>query len=378
MGCWFFSVWYSEYSFGDCRHYEERGPGPAGRGVWGGGFVGNGGSNRFFVLTPISRNFLPSLSLFLSTPICDAIHGSPTHQSRVDRLILLSPAGIPNQAEDPGNGASASASASAADKPASVDATASATHNAARELTEPQQETQHGGPLTEVNQIKIHSNGNTGGGKSQTTTDPIQKIDAGDISSSASIEKKSSRSSSASDPPSPSKVPAPKGPPPLARKFITYMWDSGFSPFSLIRAFGPWGPLFVGKYSSRRFGSLSPDDTRDLHGYIWTISRAKGSSEYCISHLLAPGAYARMPLVERVDKLKIPVTFVYGDKDWMDPKGGLESIERMKKAGNDAGKLVMIKNAGHHLYLDNAKVSNRMLTEEITAAATPKEKEGRT
>jgi hypothetical protein len=39
------------------------------------------------------------------------------------------------------------------------------------------------------------------------------------------------------------------------------------------------------------------------------ITRAKGSSEYCISHLLAPGAFARMPMVNRVDKLKIPVLF---------------------------------------------------------------------
>lgn len=57
---------------------------------------------------------------------------------------------------------------------------------------------------------------------------------------------------------------------------------------------------------------------RYLHGFASTetklafanrITRAKGSSEYCISHLLAPGAYARMPLVNRVQKLKIPVVF---------------------------------------------------------------------
>lgn len=39
------------------------------------------------------------------------------------------------------------------------------------------------------------------------------------------------------------------------------------------------------------------------------ITRAKGSSEYCISHLLAPGAFARMPMVNRVAKLNIPVLF---------------------------------------------------------------------
>ena len=59
------------------------------------------------------------------------------------------------------------------------------------------------------------------------------------------------------------------------------------------------------------------------------ITLAKGSGEYCIcesilssvlsfdltpmclvAHILAPGAHARMPLVDRISPLKIPVTFV--------------------------------------------------------------------
>lgn len=46
-----------------------------------------------------------------------------------------------------------------------------------------------------------------------------------------------------------------------------------------------------------------------LFDLLNSISRSKGSSEYCISHLLAPGAYARMPIVDRIEKLKIPITF---------------------------------------------------------------------
>ncbi len=40
------------------------------------------------------------------------------------------------------------------------------------------------------------------------------------------------------------------------------------------------------------------------------ISRAKGSGEYAITHLLAPGAYARMPIVDRINKIKVPVAFL--------------------------------------------------------------------
>jgi len=74
-----------------------------------------------------------------------------------------------------------------------------------------------------------------------------------------------------------------------------------------------------------------------------------------------------MPLVDRIKKLKIPVTFVCtfrvplhlthlikffaltdGDRDWMDPKGGMESIETLRKAGKPHAKMFLIDNAGHH------------------------------
>lgn len=75
--------------------------------------------------------------------------------------------------------------------------------------------------------------------------------------------------------------------------------------------------MLVGSYSMRRFPSLDDEHTRDLHEYILNISLAKGSGEHAYSHLLAFGAQARLPLEHRIDLLKIPVTFVYGDQDWV-------------------------------------------------------------
>jgi len=63
-----------------------------------------------------------------------------------------------------------------------------------------------------------------------------------------------------------------------------------------------------------------------MHDYITNITLSKGSGEYCIclsslpcasyllkrfaAHILAPGAHARMPLVDRVTALKIPIAFI--------------------------------------------------------------------
>ena len=67
-----------------------------------------------------------------------------------------------------------------------------------------------------------------------------------------------------------------------------------------------------------------------------------------LAHLLAPGAHARMPMVDRVAPLKMPVTFVYGEHDWMDPDGGLAAVKNLRAAGNKHSKMVIVPGAGHH------------------------------
>ncbi|KAK0498549.1 Alpha/Beta hydrolase protein [Armillaria luteobubalina] len=138
------------------------------------------------------------------------------------------------------------------------------------------------------------------------------------------------------------------------RKLFTYLWEEGWSPFQVVRSTMFWGPLIVGKYSSRRFTGLTPEETRDMHDYILNITLAKGSGE--------------MPIVDRISALKIPVTFVYGDHDWMDPEGGVDSVERLRQAGNGQGRMYIVNNAGHHwrtVYLDNAKLVNDLLLKEL-------------
>ncbi|TFY73007.1 hypothetical protein EWM64_g11005, partial [Hericium alpestre] len=149
------------------------------------------------------------------------------------------------------------------------------------------------------------------------------------------------------------------------QRLFTYLWEEGWSPFQVARSAVFWGPMLVGKYSSRRFSALGEEQCREMHEYLTNISLAKGSGEYCISHILAPGAHARMPLVDRIAKLKIPVTFIYGEHDWMDPEGGVQSIDNMRAAGNDKGRMYVVPHAGHHVYLDNAKAVNKLLMKEL-------------
>lgn len=66
------------------------------------------------------------------------------------------------------------------------------------------------------------------------------------------------------------------------RRIFSYLWEEGYSPFALARASSFWAPMLIGKYSSRRFSGLTEEETRNIHDYILNITLAKGSGEYCI------------------------------------------------------------------------------------------------
>jgi cardiolipin-specific phospholipase len=207
---------------------------------------------------------------------------------------------------------------------------------------------------------------------------------------------------------------------PLSR-LITYLWDSNVSPFSLIRWSGPFGPRLVSGWTSRRFSHLPASEAAALHDYSYSIFRLRGSGEYALTHILAPGAFARSPLIRRIHGVGrqyfqpnttpsitssasdspvewapssslppppqtrqrengIPIVFMYGDHDWMDVSGGYAAKEKLEeekrralkdatpeecKADNGSSKVIIIKKAGHHLYLDGWEEFNEAILEEM-------------
>lgn len=164
--------------------------------------------------------------------------------------------------------------------------------------------------------------------------------------------------------------------------WITYLWEANMiSPFSLVRWSGPLGPRLVSGWTSRRFSHLPEEEAQALHDYSYSLFRQRGSSEYALAYLLAPGAFARSPLIRRIEGVGrqwiqahsvptvdgdtppkkchktrskspapsetsatqsfasregqrengIPVVFMYGENDWMDVAGGFAAEEKIKQ-----------------------------------------------
>jgi cardiolipin-specific phospholipase len=176
-------------------------------------------------------------------------------------------------------------------------------------------------------------------------------------------------------------------------KWFAYLWDANISPFSLVRWTGPLGPRIVSGWTSRRFSHLPAEEAKALHDYSYSIFSQRGSGEYALAYILAPGAFARSPLIRRIHGVGrqmiqpesshtlphptasansscsvfsksaaaastpadaprahpvpssdapvprqeprrekgLPIVFMYGDHDWMDVSGGHAAAVRLEE-----------------------------------------------
>jgi len=149
------------------------------------------------------------------------------------------------------------------------------------------------------------------------------------------------------------------------RKVFTYLWETSKSPLALVRRLGVFRPMLIGNYASRyRDLSVLSEEARNVSDYFLSITPVTGSGEYCISHLLAPFAVARMPLVDRIHEVKVPVVFLYGEHDWTDPQGGVQSTKKLQEAGNNNARIYVVDKAGHHEVV-NDTLMNELYTDFI-------------
>jgi len=156
----------------------------------------------------------------------------------------------------------------------------------------------------------------------------------------------------------------------------TKLWEANVSPFSVIRMSTVFGPQLISRYASRRFAAFPEEVQKELFNYLYQISSARGSGEYVLAHVLAPGAYARWPLITRIGVLNTPVTVIYGDHDWMDEKGGYDTIKLLKAKPDTPetrlqklrSKVLINEHAGHWVHLENPAGFNKMLERELREA----------
>jgi cardiolipin-specific phospholipase len=155
-------------------------------------------------------------------------------------------------------------------------------------------------------------------------------------------------------------------PPRRIPPWVKLLWEAKISPFTVIRL-PVLGPKLASGWTSRRFSHLPTISERQiLPRYAYRIFRLRGSGEFALTYILSPGAYAKRPLVNRVqglgqDGVLKKVVWVYGDSDWMDIEGAREASEKMEIAS----RIFVVEGSGHNVHLDNPEGLNEIVIGEF-------------
>lgn len=145
--------------------------------------------------------------------------------------------------------------------------------------------------------------------------------------------------------------------------WVPYAWNNlHITPQWIVRMAGPYGPKIINGYVTRRFAHLVPEEQKDVQDYIYHIASLKGSGEYALSTILSFGAFARNPLINRLPDVKVPISFVYGEIDWMDHRHAEKVLPKLKLPS----QIKVLPGVGHQLFIEKPEQFNQFLMEELS------------
>ena len=136
------------------------------------------------------------------------------------------------------------------------------------------------------------------------------------------------------------------------------------SPYSLSKIYGK--RKIVHDYFRVKSFQLSDDERLTLENYFKSIlNENKQCGEKCIGYFQKYSRYSENPFGDFLEDLaeKYKIVFFYGETDWMLIDRVKIRIEELKSSyGSKLEDIVIIKNAGHQLLLDNpTELTNQIL-----------------
>ncbi|CDW84782.1 UNKNOWN [Stylonychia lemnae] len=160
-----------------------------------------------------------------------------------------------------------------------------------------------------------------------------------------------------------------QGPPKWVRGLAGTVWRQKWSPFGVMRKSGSLlGKRIIKGYLGKRMGMLPPEEFDAMLNYMHQIFMKEGSSEYAIFICFHLGMYAINPLEaeERLGNknLNLPMSFWYGDRDWMDVEPGQKIVEN-SKYGSKLNFVYVVNDSDHHMYMDNPEEFARQIIYDI-------------
>lgn len=165
-------------------------------------------------------------------------------------------------------------------------------------------------------------------------------------------------------------IPGKKGPPKFVKSIANSAWKNKWSPFGAMRKSGSLiGRKMVKSYMKRRMADLPEEEFNTMLDYMHQIFMRDGSTEYAIFICFTMGMWAINPLESEIrlsnPGFNLPMSFFYGDRDWMDEDAGRRIVSKNKYESSKLSAVYTVNNSDHHMYLDNPEEFAKLIIADI-------------
>lgn len=149
-------------------------------------------------------------------------------------------------------------------------------------------------------------------------------------------------------------APGIRKPPKFMFKITKKAWENKWSPYGILRK-SPlcFTNMMMNSWAKNRIkGDLPPHEMADYKEYMKVTLLMKGSTEYALFACFDHYNFSKAPLDDEgvLRDLKLPISFVYGDKDWMTFVGTHTVLETNPF---EESKRHTLERSDHNLMMDN-------------------------
>jgi len=145
---------------------------------------------------------------------------------------------------------------------------------------------------------------------------------------------------------------------------IAYAVRLMVGPFSVLRAFGPFGEWLVTSMRSDLLQKYQSIVDPSIFGkYVYHCNNNwNPSGEAAFHRMTVVGPWPVHPIGDRMTDIaaNIPITLLYGESSWVDNQYG--AVIKQNRP-NSYCKVSIVPSAGHHIYTDNSHEFNRLVLE---------------
>ena len=107
-----------------------------------------------------------------------------------------------------------------------------------------------------------------------------------------------------------------------------------------------------------------------MREYLFQILMRPASTSQALFIQHDVGLHAHEPLDSedqlRNPTLNFPISFIYGERDWMDSRGSREIVKSSKFFASGESQLHILQGAGHQLFMNNTEGFIELMIGDLT------------